>query len=129
MQIKQNNQQKIIGQDSSSQEGASMILFLALIPWVLTVSALLFIMVHRGKMEEIHEDPEDLYGDYETIRVAVYEDRAYWVMDNVFYESDVIREPDFETARPIETMDLSPKELNKLLTILDDLEKSKNERD
>ena len=59
--------------------------------------------------------------DYQTIHVAVYNDKAYWVSDNVFYESDVTREPDFTTARPIDTMDLPPKKLNELLIILDEL--------
>lgn len=67
--------------------------------------------------------------DRETIRVAVYDDKAYWVYDNVFYESDVMREPDFTTARPVDTMDLPPKELNRLLVILDELDQSNNERE
>lgn len=59
--------------------------------------------------------------EHQTIHVAVYDDKAYWVVNNVFYESDITREPDFTTARPIDTMDLPPKKLNELLIILDEL--------
>ena len=62
--------------------------------------------------------------DHEVIRVAVYDEKAYWVHDNIFYESEVVREPDFTTARPIDTMELPPKELNRLLSILDELGKN-----
>lgn len=111
-----------------------MITVLAIIPWVLTVAALCFILVKGRKSyeESFNNDDEDFFfddddDDREVIRVAVYEDRAYWVHDNVFYESEVTREPDFTTARPIDTMSLPEKQLKKLLTILDDLENS--ERD
>ncbi len=70
---------------------------------------------------------QDYDMQHTTIRVAVYEEKAYWVHDNIFYESEITREPDFETARPIDTMLLDPKELGNLLTILDDLKESEKE--
>ena len=102
-----------------------------LIPWVLTVLFLLAIIIWNKRNQEIEEDDDfmDEYDEKDIVRVAVYGEKAYWVYDNVFYESDITREPDFSTARPIDTMDLPPKELNKLLAILDDLEESQNERD
>jgi hypothetical protein len=106
-----------------------MILILALVPWVLTVGALIFIMVHNRHDE--YEDEDDFMfddEDHEIVRVAVYDEKAYWVHENVFYESDVTREPDFTTARAIDTMSMSPKQLNKLLNILDELENN-NERE
>jgi hypothetical protein len=108
-----------------------MIALLSLIPWVLTVGVLIFIMVHNRHNEYDYEDDDDfMYDDedHEVVRVAVYDEKAYWVYENVFYESDVTREPDFTTARPIDTMSMSPKQLNKLLSILDELE-NKNERE
>lgn len=69
-------------------------------------------------------DDED---DNQTIHVAVYDDKAYWVVNNVFYESDVTREPDFTTARPIDTMNLPPKKLNELLIILDELKEHRKD--
>ena len=79
----------------------------------------------QRKMEEQDDDDDEIH---QSIKVAVYEDKAYWVMDNIFYEAEIVREPDFTTARPIDTMSLTQKELKKLFTVLDDLEES-NERD
>ena len=108
-----------------------MITFLIILPWALTLGALLFIMM-RDKYEEYDEDEDD--GDYEddmedneSIRVAVYDDKAYWVHNNVFYESEITREPDFETARPIDIMSMSNREIKKLLVILDEIEESGKE--
>lgn len=98
-----------------------MLIFLLLSPWVLTLVFLLFILI-KGNMFE-----QDYDMQHTTIRVAVYEEKAYWVHDNIFYESEITREPDFETARPIDTMLLDPKELGNLLTILDDLKESERE--
>lgn len=106
-----------------------MILLLALIPWVLTVGVLLFIMSKERSYEYDYDDEE--YSDEENVpvvRVAVYEEKAYWVHENIFYESEVIREPDFTTARPIDTMSMSAKQLNELLGILDEL-KEETERE
>lgn len=99
-----------------------MLYLIAIVPWVLTVAALFFIMLYNKPIEEEEDIFMDLDDeDHQTIHVAVYNDKAYWVIDNVFYESDVTREPDFTTARPIDTMDLPPKKLNELLIILDEL--------
>ena len=72
----------------------------------------------------------DLEEDEERhiIRAAIYDTKAFWVHDNIFYESDVTREPDWSTARPIDTMKLSEKSLSNLLKILDDLKKSEMEQ-
>ena len=108
---------------------------LAFAPWVLTTVALLIILVRKYSKSEEHYDDDFNDEDYpflnskEVVRVAVYDDKAYWVYDNVFYQAEVTREPDFSTAEPIDTMSMNPKELNKLLTILDDLEEDKNERE
>lgn len=99
---------------------------LIVLPWVLTVAALLYIIVRNRRfddgIQEVHDDGYLMEEDNQvTIKAAVYDDKAYWVYNNVFYESEVMREPDWETARPIDTMELSPKELNQLLVILDEL--------
>jgi hypothetical protein len=98
-----------------------MLIFLLLSPWVLTLVFLLFILIKGNTFEE------DYDMQHTTIRVAVYDEKAYWVHDNIFYESEITREPDFETAKPIDTMLLDPKELGNLLTILDDLKESEKE--
>jgi hypothetical protein len=103
-----------------------MLTILVLVPWVLTVGILAIIIMKRNNGDDGEEElPEGM----DIVRVAVYEEKAYWVYDNVFYESDVIREPDFTTARPIDTMFLSSKQLNELLKILDEIENHNSERE
>jgi hypothetical protein len=113
----------------------NLLYLIAIIPWVLTVGTLLFIMVRDTEDYENHDYEED--GDFiqdeiesgqARIKVAVYEDKAYWVYQNVLYESETTKEPAFETARPVDVMALPKKDVNKLLGILDDLEED-NERD
>lgn len=112
-----------------------MVFVLAIVPWVLTVVALLYIIFIKEKnaAQSYQDDEDDFFLDddefseKETIRVAVYEDKAYWVYDNVFYQSEVTREPDFSTAEAVDTMSLSPKELNKLMAILDELQNNERE--
>ena len=54
------------------------------------------------------------------IKVAITENKAYWVHENIFYESDVVDGyVDSENSRPIDAHKLSQKELNKLMDILD----------
>jgi lipopolysaccharide export LptBFGC system permease protein LptF len=62
--------------------------------------------------------------------IVTEDDRAYWVVDNIFYTTNVINgRPDFDNARPIDTSNMSKKELDKMLFILDNLGRGdKNER-
>ena len=54
--------------------------------------------------------------------VVTEDDKAYWVIDNIFYVCDVINgRPNFDTTKPIDTTNMSKKELDKMLFILDNL--------
>lgn len=101
-----------------------MIFVLIVLPWVLTLVTLFAIMVISKARQggESHMDEENM----EIVRVAVYDEKAYWVYDNVFYEAEVVREPDFETARPIDTATMPEKKMQELFAILDEL---KNDKD
>lgn len=101
-----------------------MLMLLLLIPWVLTVVALLVII---AKSKTKNGDDEFMEENGEIVKVAMYEDKAYWVHENIFYQADLVREPDFSTAKPIDTMSLSPRQLDELLVILDELEDSGKE--
>jgi len=65
-----------------------------------------------------------------TKLLVTEEDKAYWVVDNIFYTANVINGiPDFDNAVPIDTSDMSQNELDKMLFILDNLDRGdKNER-
>jgi hypothetical protein len=107
-----------------------MLYILLIIPWALTVALLSYIIV-KDNNKGSEEDYDDLSieddENHHIIRAAIYDSKAFWVHDNIFYESDVIREPDWSTAKPIDTMKLSQKSLSNLLKILDDLKEDEKE--
>lgn len=56
------------------------------------------------------------------VRVAIVGEKAYWVHDNTFYESDIVDGYiDNEAARPIDAHKLSKREFDKLLKVLDNI--------
>lgn len=57
-----------------------------------------------------------------VLKVAIIGEKAYWVHNNIFYESDIVDGYiDNEAARPINAHDLSKKEFDKLLKVLDNI--------
>ena len=57
-----------------------------------------------------------------AIKVMTVDDKAYWIANNIFYTSDVINDlPDFNNATPVDTINMSQKELDKMMFILDNL--------
>lgn len=57
-----------------------------------------------------------------TLTVAIVEDKAYWVHDNTFYETDIVNgEIDKNSARPINAFTLPKKKFDQLLEILDNI--------
>lgn len=64
-----------------------------------------------------------------TIKVLVVEDQAYWVASNIFYVANVEDgNPIPETAKPVDTTNMSKKDVDKMLFILDNL-RSGNKND
>ena len=56
------------------------------------------------------------------LRVVIAEGNAYWILDNVFYTANAINgRVDEETIKPLDIENMPTKELNKMLSILDDL--------
>ena len=56
------------------------------------------------------------------LRVVIAEGKAYWVLDNVFYTADAINgRVDEETTELLDIQNMSTKDLDKMLSILDDL--------
>jgi len=61
-------------------------------------------------------------------RIVVEEDKAYWIKDNNLYTAEVIEgDVDSETTQPVDTMNMSNKELNKLVGIVEALRKDDND--
>jgi hypothetical protein len=62
----------------------------------------------------------------DKIKVIVIDEKAYWVSDNVFYIADAIEgNPIPESARPLDTKQMSNKDISKMLFILDNLKDGK----
>ena len=56
------------------------------------------------------------------LRVVIEKNKAYWILNNVFYTADAIGgRVDENTARPLDVENMSKVELDKMLSILDDL--------
>ena len=56
------------------------------------------------------------------LKVVITEGKAYWILDNVFYTANAINgRVDEETIKPLDVEGMPAKELDKMLSILDDL--------
>ena len=56
------------------------------------------------------------------LRVVIADGSAYWILNNVFYTANAINgRVDEETIRPLDIENMPTKELDKMLSILDDL--------
>lgn len=72
--------------------------------------------------DDYDEEEDDRY-----LKVAIVEDKAYWVVNNVFYEADVVDEEILkEDAKPVDAFDMDFKEVTKMMTILDNIQDWKN---
>jgi len=56
------------------------------------------------------------------LKVVITEGKAYWILNNVFYTANAINgRVDEETIKPLDIENMPTKELDKMLSILDDL--------
>jgi hypothetical protein len=63
-----------------------------------------------------------------TIKVIFIEDKAYWVSNNIFYCAEASGGyVDAETVEPIDTTNMSKKDIDKMLFILDNLKNGSND--
>ena len=78
-------------------------------------------------MDEPYNYEEDEEEDDRYLKVAIVEDKAYWVVNNVFYEADVVDEEIIkEDAKPVDAFDMDFKQVTKMMTILDNIQDWKN---
>lgn len=65
----------------------------------------------------------DMGNDKNKIKVIIFNNMAYWIHENIFYSSQLKPNGDIdaETARPINVEGMSEKEVDLLMSILDDL--------
>jgi hypothetical protein len=57
-----------------------------------------------------------------TVKVIFIDEKAYWVSNNTFYCAQAVGNAvDIETTEPVDTTDMSKKDIEKMLFILDNL--------
>jgi hypothetical protein len=70
----------------------------------------------------IREVEDEMEENDDFVSVAVIQDKAYWVINNIFYQADVIDgEIDRSSSKPINAFDMSYRDVTKMLFILDNL--------
>lgn len=63
-----------------------------------------------------------------TIKVIFIEDKAYWVSNNIFYCAEAFGgSVDIDTTEPVDTTNMSKKDIDKMLFILDNLKNGSND--
>lgn len=90
-------------------------LFLNLLP----LGFLSFLDINQNpKYNEGQQDDNDNY-----IKVAVLDDKAYWVFQNTLYEADVVDDEVVkEDARPVDAFDMHFEQVKELMELLDEME-------
>jgi len=100
--------------------------------FILLLSALeVTIIDEELDMQDPYDYEQDDFDDEEEddryLKVAIVEDKAYWVVNNMFYEADVVDEEIVkEEAKPIDAFEMNMKDVNKMMTILDSIQDWKN---
>jgi hypothetical protein len=61
--------------------------------------------------------------DEGTVRVAIQDNSAYWVIDNILYKASISEDGKIlnENAERVDVFDLSEKEVNNLISIIDNI--------
>lgn len=63
-----------------------------------------------------------------TVKVIFIGGKAYWVSNNIFYSANALNgNVDIETTQPIDTTNMSKKDIDKMLFILDNLKNGSND--
>lgn len=82
----------------------------------------------RNLFENNKQSQIDKRVEKDTVKIVATEDQAYWVVDNVFYVADLVNDkPDMSTARPVDTSNMSKQDIDKMLFILDNLDRGKKD--
>ena len=64
------------------------------------------------------------------LRVVIADGSAYWILNNVFYTANAVNgRVDEETIKPLDIENMPVKELDKMLSILDDLKQGAGPND
>lgn len=85
---------------------------------VLPLGFLSFLDIEEKNTYDKEKEESDNY-----IKVAVVDDKAYWVFENTLYEADVIDDEVVrEQARPVDAFDMHFEQVAELMELLDEME-------
>ena len=60
------------------------------------------------------------HADKNSVKVVFIEDKAYWVANNIFYCAEVVGgNVNIDTTKPVDTNNMSKKDIDKMLFVLD----------
>jgi hypothetical protein len=63
-----------------------------------------------------------------SVKVIFIEDNAYWVSNNIFYCAEAVGgNVNIDTTKPVDTTNMSKKDIEKMLFILDNLQNGSND--
>jgi hypothetical protein len=81
----------------------------------------------RNNFTKKQESQMDKRVKDKSTKIVAIDDKAYWVIDNTFYTANIVDDnPDMSTAEPIDTSNMSKSDIDKMLFILDNLDRRKN---
>jgi hypothetical protein len=124
------NLTKLTTSDKILQRSGSVKILARLMPFfplsfIILLSALEIDIIEEDfDMNDIfdHEQENEKY-----LKVAIVEDKAYWVVNNTLYEADVVDEEILkEEARVVDAFDMDFKQVTKMMAILDNIQDWKN---
>lgn len=102
-------------------------------PGIAYTQSSIHMMIKDFLPKTLYEKPMQLsqsikHVEENTIKVIFIEGKAYWVSNNIFYCADVSSGGvDIDTTRPVDTTDMSKKDIDKMLFILDNLKNGSND--
>jgi hypothetical protein len=76
--------------------------------------------------EKVFTSQSKIWREKQTTKVVILDQKAYWISNNIFYVGEAVDgkvKP--ETGQPLDTSNMSKREIDKMLFILDNLKNGK----
>ena len=76
--------------------------------------------------EKVFTSQSKIWREKQTTKVVILDQKAYWISNNIFYVGEAVNgkvRP--ETGQPLDTSNMSKREIEKMLFILDNLKNGK----
>lgn len=102
-------------------------------PKIVYSQSSIHLMIKDFLPKTLYEKPRQIsqstkHVDENTIKVIFIEDKAYWVSNNIFYCAEAIgSNVDIDTTQPVDTSNMSKRDIDKMLFILDNLKNGSND--